>query len=140
MLVKFAIPVVDGRISGHFGETKSFAIVEANRQTHAMVRTRILAAPPHEPGSLPRWLREQGIQILIVGDNGIGRRALDYLVHHGIQVFAGEPGTSVESLIAACLEGRLPQMRRSCDKQHEPADQVHDCRLAACFQRQADGD
>jgi len=139
MLVKIAIPVADGRLSGHFGETKSFAVQEADRQSRAIVRTQILAAPPHEPGSLPRWLREQGVQILIVGENGIGRRALDYLVHHGIEVFAGKPGTPVELLIAAVLEGRLPRMREGCDEPREPADKAHDCRLAAYFERQTDG-
>ncbi len=140
MLVKIAIPVADGRLAGHFREVKFFAVVDAERETRANVRTQIVAAPPHEPGSLPRWLREQGVQILIVGEIGIGRRALDYLVHHDIEVFAGKPGAPVELLIAAVLEGRLPQMRESCSERHEPADQARNCRLAAYFERQTDGD
>ena len=139
MLVKIAMPVVDGRLFGHFGEAKFFVFADGERQNRAMVRSQIAAAPPHEPGSFPRWLREQGVQILIVGDNGIGRRALDYLVHHGIEVLAGRPGTPVELLIAAGLEGRLPRMREGCAEQHDPAAEAHDCRLAAYFERQTDG-
>ena len=139
MLVKIAIPVVDGRLSGHFGETKSFAVVEADRQSRAIVRTQILAAPAHEPGSLPRWLREQGVQVLIVADNGIGRRALDYLVHHGIELFAGKPGTPVELLFAACLEQHLPPIREGCQEPLKPTATVHDCRLVNYFEGQTGG-
>ncbi len=140
MLLKIAIPVVDGRLAAHFGEIKLFAVVEADRQRRVMVRTQIIAAPPHEPGSLPRWLRGQGVQILIAGGNGIGRRALDYLVHHGIEVLAGRPGTPVETLVAAGLEERLPKMQDGCDNHQEPAVKTDACRLAAYFERQADAD
>ena len=111
MLLKIAIPIVEGRLSGHFGGTKFFAVLEADRKTRAVVRMQTIAAPPHEPGSIPRWLRGQGVQILIVGENGIGRRALDYLLHHAIEVLAGRSGAAVESLIAASLEGRLTRMQ-----------------------------
>jgi predicted Fe-Mo cluster-binding NifX family protein len=137
--VKIAVPVVDGRFSAHFGETKFFAVAEVDWQRRAIVSTQIFPAPPHEPGSLPRWLRGQGVQILVVGNSGIGRRALDYLVHHGIEAFAGQPEATVETLVADFLEGRLPQTRGGCDEQHESAAKDHDCRLAAYFERQPDG-
>jgi predicted Fe-Mo cluster-binding NifX family protein len=140
MLVKIAIPVDDDRLAGHFGEVKFFAFADAERENRAVVRSQIFAAPPHEPGSFPRWLREQGVQILIVGENGIGQRALDYLVRHGIEVFAGKPGAPVGLLIAAVLEARLPRVRNGCDEGHEPDDKAHDCRLAAYFERQNGGD
>jgi predicted Fe-Mo cluster-binding NifX family protein len=140
MLVKIAIPVVDGRLAGHFGETKTFAVVEADPQSRAIVSTEILAAPRHEPGSIPRWLRGQGVQILIVGENGIGRRALDYLLHHAIEVLAGRSGAAVGSLIAASLEGRLTRMQGGCNEQREPAAKSHDCRLADYFEGQTGGD
>lgn len=139
MKLKIAIPVVDGRLLGHLGETKQFALVEADQQNRAIVHTQIVAAPPHEPGSFPHWLREQGVQLLIVGDNGIGRRALDYLVHQGIEVLAGRPGAPVDSLVVAGLEGRLPQMREGCNDQEEPDDKARACRLAAYFERQTTG-
>lgn len=130
-IVKIAIPVVEGRLPGHFGEAKQFVLVEADRQNRIVLRTQIVAAPPHEPGSFPRWLREQGVQVLIVGHKGIGQRALDNLIHHGIEVRASRPGTPVEPLVAACLGGQLPQIQEGCDHLHDPATGERECPLAA---------
>jgi predicted Fe-Mo cluster-binding NifX family protein len=130
MLLKIAIPVVDGRVAGHLGEATQFALVEADRQSRIVLRTQIVAAPPHEPGSFPRWLREQGVQVLIVGHKGIGQRALDNLVYHGIEVRASRPGTPVEPLVAACLGGQLPQIQEGCDHLHDLAAGEHQCPLA----------
>jgi predicted Fe-Mo cluster-binding NifX family protein len=134
MILKIAIPVVDGRLLGHFGESKHFALVEADRQSRVVVRTQIVEAPPHEPGSFPRWLREQGAEVLIVGRNGIGQRALDNLIHLGIEVRAGRSGTPVEALVVACLGGQLPRIQEGCNHQHGQGKILqptapHDCRL-----------
>jgi predicted Fe-Mo cluster-binding NifX family protein len=134
-LLKIAVPVVDGRLHGHFAGSSHFVLVEVDRQSRVIGCTQTLPAPPHEPGSFPRWLREQGIQVLIVGGNGIGQRALDNLVYHGIEVLTGRPGTPVEALVTACLEGQLPQTREGCDHQHDPLAKAHECRLASYLQR-----
>jgi predicted Fe-Mo cluster-binding NifX family protein len=130
MLLKIAIPVVDGRLLGHFGESKHFALVEADRQSRVIICTQIVEAPTHEPGSFTRWLREQGVQVVIVGRNGIGQRALDNLVHHGIEVRTDRPGTPIEVLVAACLGGQLPRMQEGCDHQHDTAAGERECPLA----------
>jgi len=134
MFLKIAIPVVDGRLLGHFGESKHFALVEADRQSRVIVCTQIVEAPPHEPGSFPRWLRERGVHVLIVGRNGIGQRALDNLVHHGFEVRAGRSGTPAEALVVACLGGQLHQIQEGCNHQHSQANRLqatapHECRL-----------
>jgi predicted Fe-Mo cluster-binding NifX family protein len=66
-----------------------------------ILRSRVAAPPPHEPGSFPRWLRERGVQVIIVGS--IGQRALDNLLHQGIEVRTGRPGATVEILLADYL-------------------------------------
>jgi predicted Fe-Mo cluster-binding NifX family protein len=123
MLLKIAIPVVDGRLLGHFGESKHFALVEADGRNRIIVCTQIVEAPLHEPDSLPGWLRDCSVQVLIVGRNDIGQRALDNLVHHKIEVRAGRSGTPVEALVVACLGGQLPQIQEGCDHQHGQANQ-----------------
>jgi predicted Fe-Mo cluster-binding NifX family protein len=69
---------------GHFGEARWFVLVEVDSSSRAILCSRVVEAPPHEPGSFPRWLREQGVQVLITA--GIEQRALDNLHHHGIEV------------------------------------------------------
>jgi len=134
MNLKIAMPVVDGRLLEHFGEATHFEFVEANRQSRAIGGSQTVEAPPHEPGSFPAWLREQGVQVLIVGRNGIGQRALDNLVHHGIEVCTGRSGESVPALVAECLHGLLPQTRQGCNLQRGQANQPHECRLHLEFQ------
>jgi predicted Fe-Mo cluster-binding NifX family protein len=139
MNLKIAIPVIDGRLLGHFGESKQFTLVEADRHSRVIVCTQIVEAPPHEPGSFPRWLREQGVQVLIVGRNGIGQRALDNLVHHGIEVRAGRPSTRIEALVVACLGGQLPRLQEGCDYHHDSAAGEHECPLADYLKGQTPG-
>jgi predicted Fe-Mo cluster-binding NifX family protein len=136
MNLKIAIPVVDGRLLGHLGETKQFALVEADEQRRVMVRMQVVAAPPHEPGSFPRWLREQGVQVLIVGHKGIGQRALDNLIHHGVEVRGGRPGAPVDALVVACFGGQLPRIREECGHQHDATTDAHECQLAGFLKGQ----
>jgi predicted Fe-Mo cluster-binding NifX family protein len=130
MNLKIAIPVVDGRLLGHFGESKHFALVETDRQNRIIICTQIIEAPPHEPGSFPRWLREQGAQVLVVARNGIGQRALDNLVHHKIEVRAGRPIAPIEALVVAYLGGQLPQIQEGCDYHHDSTAIERECPLA----------
>ena len=111
----------------HLGEARQFALVEVNPQNRAVVRSQVIAAPPHEPGSFPRWLREQGVQALIAA--GIGQRALDNLNHHGIEVRTGQSGASLESLVAAWLAGQLTRTVNGCAHQHGGAVGP-ECRLS----------
>lgn len=99
MLLKIAIPFVDGCRLGHLGEARQFALVEVNPQNRTVARTQVIEAPPHQPGSFPRWLREQNVRVLIAAD--IGQRALDNLNHHGVDVRLGQPGAPAESLVTA---------------------------------------
>jgi len=55
--------------------------------------------------SILRNTERLGARVAIAG--GIGRRALDLFAQQGISVCAGEPGATVETLGAACLDGRL---------------------------------
>jgi predicted Fe-Mo cluster-binding NifX family protein len=135
-----AIPSTEGRLHEHFGGCTQFTLVQTNPAQRKILGIQTLTAPPHAPGSFPRWLREQGVQALIAAGNGIGQRALDNLVCHGIEVLTGRPGAPVEALVAACLEGQLPQMREGCDNQQEPVAKAHACALAAYFERPTDGD
>jgi ATP-binding protein involved in chromosome partitioning len=127
MLLKIAIPVVDGRLLGHLGEARQFALVEVNPQTRTVVRSQVIEAPPHEPGSFPRWLREQGVQVAIAAD--IGQRALDNLNHHDIEVRIGRAGASAKSLVTGWLAGQFSQMPKGCAQQHGEMT-GHECQLS----------
>lgn len=122
--MKIAIPHENGRLHGHFGGCSEFALVQVDLEKKVALRTDVLPAPEHQPGAFPRWLREQGVEVVIAG--GIGRRALANFAHHGITVRAGTPEASVEQLVAAYLNGQLTVTPDGCEHHGHHHDHEHD--------------
>lgn len=119
-----ALPVAGGRLHGHFGGCREFALIEADRETKTVRARRIVTAPPHQPGLFPLWLREQGVRVVIVG--GIGQRALDIFTHYGIEVCAGSAGASVETQVAAYLSGQLNTSPTGCEHHGHSHEHEHE--------------
>lgn len=105
------IPVADGRLSSHFGHCDQFAFIETVNGQIMGRDTRI--PPPHEPGVLPEWLHRQGAHVVIAG--GIGDRARELLSQSGIEVIAGAPTDSPESLARQYLSHTLVTGENLCD-------------------------
>lgn len=122
--MKIAIPIENGRLHGHFGGCREFALVEVEPGQKSILRTEVVPAPEHQPGLFPRWLREQGVEVVIAG--GIGRRALANFAHHGITVRAGVADLKVEELVAAYLEGRLTSAPEGCEHHGHHHHHHHD--------------
>ena len=70
-IIRIAIPTADGKLHGHFGGCSEFTLVDADPKSRTVISTQTIAAPPHKPGLYPRWLREQGVRVVIAG--GMGR-------------------------------------------------------------------
>lgn len=111
--MKIAIPLADGRLSMHFGHCEQFALVEADEITKKVGETTLLTPPAHEPGVLPRWLREQGANVIIAG--GMGMRAQQLFAQNSIAVVVGAPADTPEQLAAAYLSGTLETGDNICD-------------------------
>jgi predicted Fe-Mo cluster-binding NifX family protein len=103
--MKIAIPIENGRLHGDFSRCHQFALVEMDADKKLTLRTSIVSAPEHPPGRFPRWLRDEGVQVVISG--GIGPRALTIFGHCGIEVRTGTAGAPVEQVAAAYLNGEL---------------------------------
>jgi predicted Fe-Mo cluster-binding NifX family protein len=121
--MKIAIPHDNGRLHGHFGGCREFALVEADVDSKTVLATHIVPAPPHQPGLFPRWLRAQGVTAVIVG--GIGQRALDIFAQNGITVRAGLADARVEVLVAAYLNGQLTASPEGCANHGHHHDHEH---------------
>ena len=111
--MKFAVPVVDGRLCSHFGHCQQFAVVDVAETGGRAMRTTLLSPPPHEPGVLPQWLHQQGVNMVIAG--GMGHRRKQLLTECGVKVLVGAPPRAPEELVAAYLEGRLQDGANVCD-------------------------
>lgn len=111
--MKIAVPLANGRLSMHFGHCEQFALVEVDEATKEVGETQTLTAPAHEPGLLPRWLHEQGANVIIAG--GMGQRAQQLFAQNDIAVVVGAPTADPQTLVADYLSGTLESGENVCD-------------------------
>lgn len=108
-----AIPVAGGRLCAHFGHCEQFALLDVNTEESKILGSRYIAPPPHEPGLLPRWLHQQGVNLVIAG--GMGGRAQGVFAEQGIEVLVGAPAESPDNLARSYLDGTLQSGENTCD-------------------------
>jgi predicted Fe-Mo cluster-binding NifX family protein len=123
-MLKIAVPTYGGRFSAHFGGADRFAIFEVDEQARRIVSSTSAAPPPHEQGSFPTWLQQQGCHVILAG--GMGPRAIEMLEGFGLQVVVGvQGGGEPEAVVKEFIEGRLMASGQSCHDQgfHRDCDQ-----------------
>jgi ATP-binding protein involved in chromosome partitioning len=111
--MKIAIPVTYGQLSAHFGHCEQFALVDVDPSGKKIIGTEYAVPPPHEPGVLPRWLHEQGVNVIIAG--GMGQRAQQLFAQNGIEVVVGAKCRNVQETVADYLRGTLQTSENPCD-------------------------
>jgi predicted Fe-Mo cluster-binding NifX family protein len=111
--MKIAIPVAGDTLNPHFGHCEKFAFVEVDSKTREVIATTEIAAPEHQPGLLPRWLKERGVTVVIAG--GMGARALALFQEASIEVITGAPAESVATLVGKYLDGSLVSVEHLCE-------------------------
>ena len=109
--MKVAIPLAEGKLTAHFGHCQEFALVEV--EDNQIKEKEILDPPRHEPGVLPKWLHEQGADVIIAG--GMGMRAIDLFTQNDIKVVTGAPSLTPEELVKQYLDNTLTAGDNLCD-------------------------
>lgn len=112
-ILRCAVPVNNGELTTHFGHALQFAIIDFDQEKNEILKNEIQTPPPHEPGVLPQWLNELNVQIVITG--GMGRRAQNLFLQHGIQVVTGAQGKKPEEIVLAYSKGELVVGGNLCD-------------------------
>jgi Mrp family chromosome partitioning ATPase/predicted Fe-Mo cluster-binding NifX family protein len=97
------VPVSGGKLASYFGNAERFAFIEA--MGAEVVKTSVRTGPSRQPGALPRWLREQGADVVIADQ--MGEKAEELLRENGVEVILGAPAETPETLAARYLEGGL---------------------------------
>ena len=118
--MRIALPVTNGKLCAHFGHCESFALIDVDEQGKTIKQTTNISSPGHQPGFLPRWLREHGVDLVITG--GMGFKAKDMLNSQGIKVVMGAPEDLPESLVQSYLEGSLAVSENICDHGENSCD------------------
>ena len=110
--MQVAIPTVDNQLARHFGHCQEFTIFDVDAETGSVKGSRKTDPPPHEPGVLPRWLNEQGVDVVLAG--GMGRRAQGLFAENDIEVVVGAEPEEPETIIRQYLAGELATGANPC--------------------------
>lgn len=110
MTKKFAIPTVNEKLTAHFGHCEKFAIVGVIGDE--IVEQSFINPPVHQPGVYPRFLAEQGVEVIIAG--GMGQKAQDLFAQNNIQVCIGVPAEDPKNLVNKYLSGELKTGKNLC--------------------------
>ena len=111
--MKIAIPVANGQLCAHFGHCQQFELFSVDPVNKKILSRETLDPPFHEPGVLPRWLKENSATTIIAG--GMGHRAQGFFDQYGIEVIVGAASDRPEAVVQAFLSGTLEQGSNLCD-------------------------
>lgn len=100
--MKIAISTDDLSVSAHFGRCPSFTLVDI--EDGRIGKKAVVDNPGHQPGAIPQFLHQQGVQCIICG--GMGMRAQELFKQYGIETIVGVSG-DIEEVIRLLAEGKL---------------------------------
>jgi len=107
--MKIAISTDRDNVSAHFGRCPSFTI--ANLDNNTVINKELLENPGHQPGFIPQFLDEKGIECIIAG--GMGMRAVELFNEFQIEVIIGISGR-VDDVIEKFIKGELKSGKSLC--------------------------
>jgi len=111
--MRFAVPMVDGKVAAHFGHCSHFALFDVDEATKAIVKREVIPSPGHQPGFLPAWLAGEGVSVVIA--SGMGSRAQALFSEHRIEVVVGVLGDDPEKVVLDYIKGGLATGDNICD-------------------------
>ncbi len=100
--MRYAIASDGKEVATHFGRCEYYELVDIE-EGQVSGRERI-ASPGHQPGQLPRLLRERQVNCVIAG--GAGPMAQNMFAEMGIEMILGVSG-SLEDTVARITAGEL---------------------------------
>jgi predicted Fe-Mo cluster-binding NifX family protein len=120
--MKLAISTDQGYVSAHFGRCQSYTIVEIDEGK--LQSREEIPNPGHQPGFLPQYLSERGVNSIIAG--GMGPRAQGLFAQMNIETIIGVQGT-IDDIIEKYLKQELETGEDLCGhhqgtEEHSPCD------------------
>lgn len=110
---KIAVTTDGGQVAQHFGRCPSYTIAQVD--DGRIISQEVISNPGHQPGFLPGYLAERGVEVIIAG--GMGPRAEGLFAQHGIETVVGAYGP-VDKVLQAYLAGSMELDANICD--HDP--------------------
>ena len=108
--MRIAVATEGNKVSMHFGRCQGYTIYEV--EGGKMTSEQLESSPPHQPGMLPKWLKDKGADVVIAG--GAGAMARQLFGQMGIELILGVTGP-VRKAVNEYLEDRLETGPSTCD-------------------------
>lgn len=118
--MKVAIATEENMVSGHFGRCGQYTIVEFDGDR--VLNREVVKNPGHECGTIPQYLSEMGVKVIVSG--GMGQGALQKFAMVGIQPILGVQGP-VDKVIDELIKGTVEGGESLCQghgEGHGPCD------------------
>ena len=107
--MKIAISTEGDSVAMHFGRCPSFTIIDI--ESGKVVSKSSLDNPGHEPGAIPKFLNDNGVNCIVSG--GMGMRVQTFFQEFNIQTLLGASG-KIDDVIEALCKGTLEGGESSC--------------------------
>lgn len=107
--MRIAISTEGRYVSPHFGRCPSFTLVDI--ENGKTVKRMEIENPGHEPGYIPRFLHQKGVNRIICG--GMGARAQGLFEEMGIETIMGVDG-GIDEVIEKLEQGLLESGENLC--------------------------
>ncbi len=100
--MRVAISTDGDYVSAHFGRCPSFTVIELNNGQ--ITKKELIQNPGHQPGFLPQFLKQKGVECIVAG--GMGVRAQGLFAESGIKIILGAQG-KIDEVIDQLQKGTL---------------------------------
>jgi predicted Fe-Mo cluster-binding NifX family protein len=94
MTLRVAISTDGDYVSAHFGRCPAFTIVDI--KNGMVTNTILIENPGHQPGVIPQFLHQKGVECIVAG--GMGMRARGFFDEMGISAVLGVSGRIADVL------------------------------------------
>ena len=111
--MKVALSTKNNMITEHFGHCDYFIVYEVENKE--IKGSNLIKNPPHQKGFLPKFLKDNGIDVVIAG--GIGKMAVDLLKDLGIECYINISGEADE-VIKRYIDGEITSQGQPCTDHH----------------------
>lgn len=111
--MKIAVPVANKLLCMHFGHCDVFAFFNVDEEKIEIKDSEEVVPPTHEPGVLPKWVKEQGVDLVLAG--GMGQRAQDLFTASGVKVVVGITENDPAKAVLDYVKGVLEAGTNACD-------------------------
>lgn len=112
--MRIAIPILNGRLNAHFGQSGVFRVFTINGQPPTIAGFTDVTCPDGQQGCgrLGGFLKAQQVDVVLVG--GIGTGAMQHLNQAGLEVVSGVGNLTSEQLVADYIAGKLVSAGVTC--------------------------